>query len=170
LIKSKTKVIVPYPTVRNLLVQKDLGEKRANWITSLQEYDLEIKPTKIVKGKGLCKLAAESTHDKERKDELYQDQNLFEREVCYIPINSDQWYYEMKYYLTHGTTPHYMEPKKKRYLILKSTQYQLIQGMLCRKNYDGVYLRCLEKEDVDKVLFELHDGPTGEILEVTLQS
>ena len=29
LLKSKMKVIVPYPLVRNLLVQKDLGEKRA---------------------------------------------------------------------------------------------------------------------------------------------
>ena len=30
LIKSKTKVIVPYTAVRNLLVQKELGEKRAH--------------------------------------------------------------------------------------------------------------------------------------------
>jgi hypothetical protein len=67
----------------------------------------------------------------------------------------------MKYYLTHGTTPHYLYPKKKRSLMLKSAQYQLIQGVLCQKNYDGVYLRCLEKEDVDKVLSELHDGPVG---------
>jgi len=50
LIKSNTKVIVPYPVVRNILVKKDLGEKRANWITSLQDYDLEIKPTKFFKG------------------------------------------------------------------------------------------------------------------------
>jgi hypothetical protein len=35
LIKSKIKVIVPYPTVRNLLVQKNMGEKIANWITTL---------------------------------------------------------------------------------------------------------------------------------------
>jgi hypothetical protein len=98
-----------------------MGEKRANWITTLQEYDLEIKPAKIVKGKGLCKLAVESTHDRAKEDELYQDQNLFENEVCYIPVNNDQWYYEMKYYLTHGSTPHYMEPKKKRSLRLKSS-------------------------------------------------
>jgi hypothetical protein len=123
LIKSKTKVIVPYPTVRNLLVQKDLGEKRDNWITTLQEYDLEIKPAKIFKGQGLCKLAVESMDDKAQEDELYQDQNLFEREICYIPVTSDQWYYEMKYYLTHGIAPHYLEPKKKRALILKSSQY-----------------------------------------------
>jgi hypothetical protein len=44
LLKSRTKVIVPYPAVRNLLVEKELGEKRANWVTSLQEYDLEITP------------------------------------------------------------------------------------------------------------------------------
>ena len=49
-LKYKTRVIVPYHAVRNLLVQKDLAEKRANWITTLQEYDLEIKPAKIVKG------------------------------------------------------------------------------------------------------------------------
>jgi hypothetical protein len=45
LLKSRTKIIVPYPAVRNLLVQKELGEKRANWVTSLQEFDLEITPT-----------------------------------------------------------------------------------------------------------------------------
>jgi hypothetical protein len=60
LLKSRTKVIVPYPAVRNLLVQKELGEKRANWVTSLQEFDLEITPTWIVRGQGLCKLVVDS--------------------------------------------------------------------------------------------------------------
>ena len=36
LLKLKTKVIVPFSAVRNLLVQKDLGEKRAHWMASLQ--------------------------------------------------------------------------------------------------------------------------------------
>jgi len=35
-----------------------LGEKRANWVIALEEYDLDIKPTKIVKGQGFCKLLA----------------------------------------------------------------------------------------------------------------
>jgi hypothetical protein len=60
LLKSRTKVIVPYPAVRNLLVQKELGEKRANWVTSLQEYDLDITPAQIMRGQGLCKLVVDS--------------------------------------------------------------------------------------------------------------
>jgi hypothetical protein len=32
-------------------MQKELGEKRANWVTALQEYDLEIKPAKLLKVK-----------------------------------------------------------------------------------------------------------------------
>jgi hypothetical protein len=60
LLKSRTKVIVLYPAVKNLLVQKELGEKRANWVTSLQEYDLEITPAQIVRGQGLCKLVVDS--------------------------------------------------------------------------------------------------------------
>jgi len=48
--------------MRNLLVQKDLGEKRALWMTSLQEYDLEIKPTQIVRGQGIFKLVDDSVN------------------------------------------------------------------------------------------------------------
>jgi hypothetical protein len=59
-------------------VQKELGEKRANWVTSLQEYDLEITPAQIVRGQGLCKLVVDSeteqqevsdTSDLEQRDQ-----------------------------------------------------------------------------------------------------
>ena len=54
LLKSRTKVIIPYMSIHNLLIQKELGEKRAHWMTALQEYDMEIKLAKIIKGQGLC--------------------------------------------------------------------------------------------------------------------
>ena len=53
------KVIVPYPAVRNLFVQKELGEIHAHWMMTLQDYDLEIKLTKIVQGQGMCQRAVE---------------------------------------------------------------------------------------------------------------
>jgi len=33
--------------------------RRGKWITKLQEYDLEIKPTKLIKGKGLGRFLTE---------------------------------------------------------------------------------------------------------------
>ena len=48
LLKNHTKIIVPFSIVRHLLMQRELGEKRANWVTALQEYEVEIKPSKFV--------------------------------------------------------------------------------------------------------------------------
>ena len=42
---------------------------------------------------------------------------------------------------------------------MKSTSYQIIDGVLFRKNYDGLFLTCLDQEDAYKVVKELHDGP-----------
>ena len=60
LLRSHTKVIVPHTAVRALLIQKEPGDRRGNCLTTLQEYDLEIKPAKLVKGQRLCKLAVEA--------------------------------------------------------------------------------------------------------------
>ena len=46
-------------------------------------------------------------------------------------------------------------------LILRATPYQFIDGVLFRRNYDGVFLRCLEKAEVDNNLLELHAVPAG---------
>lgn len=55
LLKTHTKIIVPFSTMRQLLIQREVGEKRENWVTTLQEYDIDIKPVKIVKGQGSCR-------------------------------------------------------------------------------------------------------------------
>jgi hypothetical protein len=67
----------------------------------------------------------------------------------------------MKYYLTHGYAPQYLEPRKRKYVRLKYAQYQLVNGILLRKNYDDMLVSCLENSDAEKVLSKLHDGPTG---------
>jgi hypothetical protein len=72
-----------------MVVQKDLGDKITNWMKTLQEYSLYIRPSKIVKGQGICKFAAKSTGNKNDEDKLYEDQNLLENELFYIPVNTD---------------------------------------------------------------------------------
>jgi len=46
--------------VKDVLVQSDVEGKRGKWIAKIQEYDLDIKPTKLFKGQGLAKLLTET--------------------------------------------------------------------------------------------------------------
>ena len=54
-----------------------------------------------------------------------------------------------------------LESQVKKSITTESALYQIIDGVLFRKNYDGVFLRCLEQEDAKKVIEKLHDGPAG---------
>ena len=51
---------VPNAAIKDVLVQTDPEGRRGKWIAALLEYDVEIRPTKLVKGQGLAKLMAES--------------------------------------------------------------------------------------------------------------
>ena len=147
---------MPYSVVRNLLVQKDLGEKRAHWVTALQEYDLEIKPLNIVRGQGLCKLAAGSTDSSESDLHFFSEPSLFEREVFPVSTPPDSWYDDIKFFLLHGTEPEHLDPRHKKALRLKSAPYQLIDNILFRNNFEAVLLRCLERNEADNMLSQLH--------------
>ena len=60
LLRSHTKVIIPHLIVQFFLIKKELRDKRGNWLTALQEYDLEINLAKLVKGQALCKFVDEA--------------------------------------------------------------------------------------------------------------
>jgi len=51
---------VPHVAVKDILTQDGLESKRGKWIASILEYDIEIKPTKLIKGQGLAKLMSET--------------------------------------------------------------------------------------------------------------
>ena len=55
---SKVVSFVPNAAVKDVLTQPDSEGKRGKWIAKIMEYDVEIRPTKLVKGQGLAKLLA----------------------------------------------------------------------------------------------------------------
>jgi hypothetical protein len=57
---SKIIAYLPSASVNEILIQPDIYGKRSKWISQIWEFDLEIKPTKLVKGQGLARLLAES--------------------------------------------------------------------------------------------------------------
>jgi hypothetical protein len=49
--------------MKDILVQPDIDGKRSKWIAKILEFDLEIKPTRLIKGQGLEKLLAEANRE-----------------------------------------------------------------------------------------------------------
>jgi hypothetical protein len=113
LLKSRTKVIIPYLVVRNLLVQNELGEKRENWMMSLQEYDLKITPAQIFRGQGLCKLVVDSVEEQESQINTLTVNHHNEKQISCAQVTVNSWYENIKFYLTHGSAPRNLDPKNK---------------------------------------------------------
>ena len=58
ILHAKVLAYVHLVVVKDVLTQPDIDGKRAKWIANLIESDIEVNPTKLVKGLGLAKVMA----------------------------------------------------------------------------------------------------------------
>ncbi len=118
----------------------------------------------------MCRLAVEAMADKEgafeeleaqsmqnaqvefKEEPLWINEMMCERETSEALLDPKSWYYDIRFYLTRGSCPEHMDASQRRALILKSNKYHFANNTLYRKNYDEIWLRCLEKDDADHVL------------------
>ena len=63
ILHSHTIAYVPSSAIKEILTQSKPEGRIAKWIAIFLEYDLEIKPTKMIKGQSLAKMMAESNSD-----------------------------------------------------------------------------------------------------------
>ena len=56
---SKVVGYVPHSAIKDILTQQDCLGIRGKWVSKIQKYDLEIKPTKLIKGQCLAKMMTE---------------------------------------------------------------------------------------------------------------
>ena len=99
-------------------MQRELCEKRANRVTSLQEYDVEIRPSKIVRGQGFCRMLIGASH-------LSLEEDLGNNvQISEVSLNDAQSQYtDLIFYLNNGYAPIKLSYKTKRALRLKTNQY-----------------------------------------------
>jgi hypothetical protein len=57
---SRVIAYVPSASVKEIIIHHNLNGRRSKWIAKIIEFDLEINPTKLIKGKGLSRLLDES--------------------------------------------------------------------------------------------------------------
>ena len=86
-----------YQAVKDVLSQSDGIGIRGNWIAWIQEYDLEIKPIKIVKAQGFAQLLTKKEVSVNCAEETHGNRNI-----------EQEWYKDIIYYLKILTCPDYL--------------------------------------------------------------
>jgi len=152
---------VPNAAVKDVLVQTDPEGSRGKWIEALLEYDVEIRPTKLVKGKGLAKLMAESNlHVLDinliaaLSDENEESSSLQVSEMFVL----SPWYSDIIYVLQNLPSPPGMARNKARTLKLKAAKFCILNSALYWKDPGGVLLNCLVEEEAKQVIEDFHKG------------
>lgn len=94
IVGAKVVAYVPHAAAKDILTQSGVTGKRCKWINKIQEFDLEIQITKLVRGHGLTKLMADINI------EANQICNIEEEDVI-ASIEHTQWYTYIMYYLKY---------------------------------------------------------------------
>lgn len=90
---KKIQLLVAHSIVKDFLLSKDINDKRASWITKVMEYDIKIKVTKLIKGKGLCEQLVELAGNAENSKIIDQQVEtvLNNDEQVVVPITITNW-------------------------------------------------------------------------------
>jgi hypothetical protein len=129
---SKVIAYVLISSVKDILVQPDSDGERVRWLAKIQEFDLEVKLTKLVKGQGLAKLLIESNFRELRINNLqeyegYANIDEFDDQTTTTRIKekfaSLGWYKDIVSYLLTLKCPNDLSPSKARTLKLHAVKY-----------------------------------------------
>jgi hypothetical protein len=141
---------MPNNSVKDILTQPDPEGRRGKWITVMLEYDLEIKPTKLIKDQGLAKLMAQSNCDilgiKFIVDLSENPQEEAAPQVSQKFIDSP-WYTDIIYVLKNLQAPPGLSKTKARFLKLKAAKFCILDNSLYWKDLGGILLSFLLEDD-----------------------
>lgn len=156
ILSSKVVAYVPHTMVKDILSDMEISGKRCRWIKKLQEYDMDIQTTKLVRGLGLAKLMAESNLQNVEVNQLGEERV----DILKKSMNSE-WYKDVVYYLKHLCCPSHLNKNQKRSLKLASQKYVITDLGLAWKNPEGVLLKCINKDEAPKLIVDFHGGVFG---------
>ena len=141
--------------VKDILTQSDPDGRRGKWIDVLLEYDLEIKPTKLVKGQGISQLMAQSNYDVLRINSLIDSSEETRDQESKLQVSqeflSSPWYKDIIYGLQHLQAPIGMDKTREKLIKLKVVKFCILDGFLYWKDLGGILLRCFLEEEENKI-------------------
>jgi len=166
-LQSKIIAYVPSVIVKDILIQLDIDGRRSKWIAKILEFDLEIRPTKLIKGKGLAKLLAEANCQALGISFINECSGIQQDQLSDIdpqrepPLARCPWYKDVIYFLQELRPPDGLQRSKARALKLKAVRYCLIDQVLYWKDPLGVLLKCMSPPEAEMIVAEFHSGLCG---------
>jgi len=151
---------IPNVVVKDILTQEGIEGKRGKWIANILEYDIEIKPTKLIKGQGLAKLMTETNFQALDINELDNEQEMATPQINQAFLQSP-WYADICFVLLNLHAPPGLSRTKKRFLKMKASKFFILNSALFWKNHEGILLNCLTLNETDNVMKEFHAGDCG---------
>ena len=124
------------------------------------EYDIEIKVTKLVRGKGLCEQLVETRNINSDDDSNFVLAHIDEEQPTIMNVQND-WIDDMVNFLQIGCCPKGLDREKQRYYRLQAIPYCLINDILFKKDLQVILLRCVRPDQVDHILHQFHEGLAG---------
>ena len=96
-------------------------------------------------------------------EKSYEDVHIGKTEASVMTIEEEEvlWYYDIVKFLELEANPDGANKRKHHFFRMMAIQYILCGGQLYRKSYDCIHLRCLKKEEAEKVMEEVHQGICG---------
>jgi hypothetical protein len=152
---SKIMGYVPHVAIKDILGKHDFLGDKGKWVSKIQEYDLEIKPTKLIKGQGLAQMLTKGNaqvvdlvcQNNQTRPTLSSKLHRLEQHL---------WYSDIIYFISSLTCPSHLIGHKRRDLRLKETMYCIIKDNLGWNNPDGVILMCVDEIESNKLLVDFH--------------
>jgi hypothetical protein len=171
ILHAKVVAYVPSASVKDVLTQPDIDGKRAKWIAKLIEFDIEVKPTKLVKGQGLAKLMTEENCDllginfigvsstslqtEVAAEEQHDSQQVAEN------LSSCEWYSGIVHFLQKLEVSPELSMTQARALKLRAIKFCINDNLLYWKDPSGLLLRCLDKDESAEVMHQFHSSICG---------
>jgi hypothetical protein len=131
------------------------------------EFDLEIRPTKLIKGQGLAKLLAEANCQALRISFINEFSGIPQSWLSEMdprrepPLARSPWYKDVIYFLQELRPPDGLQRNKARAMKLKAVRYCLIDQVLYWKDPLGVLLKCMSPQEAEMIMAEFHSGLCG---------
>jgi len=133
---------VPNSVVKDILTQGGPDGKRGKWIATILEYDIEIRPTKLIKDQCLAKLMAESNFqalDINFIAEIDNEEEMVNPLISQAFIESP-WYANIIYVSQNLQAPPGSSKTKSRFLKMKSLKFCILDNALFWRNHEGILL------------------------------